>query len=54
MIRLLYALLIIPIFASTAFAQESLHGGIVANFDDYVENVSLKQDCILECLQHSS
>lgn len=48
MIRLLYAFLLIPIFASTAFAQESpSQGGIVANVDDYtiVENASLARDC---------
>jgi len=36
MIRLLFALFLIPAFAGVTFAQESpSHGGNIANFDDY-------------------
>lgn len=48
MIRLLFALFLIPAFAGVTFAQESpSHGENIANFDDYiiVDDSSLARDC---------
>ncbi len=46
MIRLLFALLLIPSIVGLAFAQESpSHGENVASFDDYVEDNVLLKHC---------
>lgn len=48
MIRLLFALFLIPIFIGFTSAQESLsHRGNIANFDEYTiaSDISLARDC---------